>query len=59
MSPRPGRVLVIAANPAIDRLHELERLEVGAINRPSLVVAVAGGKGLNVARAAVALGGGG
>jgi 1-phosphofructokinase family hexose kinase len=57
MSPRPGRVLVVAANPAIDRLHEVERLEVGAINRPDLVVAVAGGKGLNVARAAVALGG--
>jgi 1-phosphofructokinase family hexose kinase len=54
---RSGRLLVVAANPSIDRLHEVERLTVGGINRPIRVVPVAGGKGLNVARAAVALGG--
>jgi 1-phosphofructokinase family hexose kinase len=53
---RGGRLLVVAANPSIDRLHEVEHLSVGRINRPDRVVPVAGGKGLNVARAAVALG---
>ncbi|HET9521443.1 MAG TPA: hexose kinase [Candidatus Limnocylindrales bacterium] len=57
MSDRPGRLVVVAANPSIDRLHEVDRLDVGAINRPVRVVPVAGGKGLNLARAAVALGG--
>ena len=57
MNVRSGRLLVVAANPSIDRLHEVERLVVGGINRPIRVVPVAGGKGLNVARAAVTLGG--
>lgn len=57
MNVRSGRLLVVAANPSIDRLHEVDRLTVGGINRPIRVVPVAGGKGLNVARAAVALGG--
>lgn len=57
MNVRSGRLLVVAANPSIDRLHEVEHLMVGGINRPIRVVPVAGGKGLNVARAAVALGG--
>lgn len=50
------RILVVAANPSIDRLYEVDRLTDGAIHRPLVVVARAGGKGLNAARAAVALG---
>ena len=53
----PGRLLFAAANPSVDRLYELDRLDVGEIHRPRSIVAVAGGKGLNVARAAVTLGG--
>jgi 1-phosphofructokinase family hexose kinase len=53
----PGRLLFVAANPSIDRLYELDRLNVGAIHRPRSIVAVAGGKGLNAARAAATLGG--
>lgn len=51
------RVLFVAANPSIDRLVEVDRLVVGGINRPDRVVTVAGGKGLNAARAAYAVGG--
>lgn len=50
------RLVSVAANPAIDRLVGVERLVPGTIHRPDLVVAVPGGKGLNVARAAHALG---
>ena len=51
------RILFVAANPSLDRLYEVKLLEPGTIHRPSLVVAVAGGKGLNAARAAARLGG--
>jgi 1-phosphofructokinase family hexose kinase len=51
------RLLFIAANPSIDRLYEVDRLAVGEIHRPRSVVTVPGGKGLNAARAAAALGG--
>lgn len=50
------RILFVAANPSIDRLAEVDVLTVGAIHRPDKVLAVPGGKGLNAARAAVALG---
>ncbi|MGI8863677.1 MAG: 1-phosphofructokinase family hexose kinase [Solirubrobacteraceae bacterium] len=50
-------IICLAANPSIDRLFEVERLELGAIHRPRAFMAVPGGKGLNVARAAAALGG--
>jgi 1-phosphofructokinase family hexose kinase len=54
----PGkRLLFVAANPSVDRLYELDRLVAGKIHRPRAVVAVAGGKGLNAARAAARLGG--
>ena len=49
-------ILCVATTPAIDRLFEVERLVPGEIHRPARYVAVAGGKGLNVARAAAALG---
>jgi 1-phosphofructokinase family hexose kinase len=50
------RIVFVAANPSIDRLYEVARLAVGSIHRPDRVVAVAGGKGLNAARAALRLG---
>src|SRR6476659_4209597 len=46
----------MAANPSIDRLFEIDRLQPGAVHRPESFVQVAGGKGVNVARAAAALG---
>ncbi|HEY7076255.1 MAG TPA: PfkB family carbohydrate kinase, partial [Solirubrobacteraceae bacterium] len=49
-------ILCVAITPSIDRLFEVARLVPGAIHRPERHVAVAGGKGLNVARAAAALG---
>ncbi|HEY3163469.1 MAG TPA: PfkB family carbohydrate kinase [Candidatus Limnocylindrales bacterium] len=52
-----GRLIFVAANPSVDRLYELDRLTVGDIQRPVAVLAVAGGKGLNAARAAATLGG--
>ena len=51
------RVLFVAANPSIDRLYEIDRVTAGAIHRPQSMVSVAGGKGLNAARAAASLGG--
>ena len=49
-------IVCLAANPSVDRLFEVERLVKGDIHRPSGFVQVAGGKGLNVARAARSLG---
>lgn len=49
-------IVCLAANPSVDRLFEVERLVKGDIHRPSSFVQVAGGKGLNVSRAARALG---
>jgi 1-phosphofructokinase family hexose kinase len=46
----------VAGSPSIDRQHEIEALEPGTIHRPHGVVAVAGGKALNAARAANHLG---
>jgi 1-phosphofructokinase family hexose kinase len=51
------RLLFVAANPSIDRLFEVDRFVPGEIHRPERGVAVAGGKGLNAARAAATLGG--
>ena len=49
-------IVALAANPSIDKLFEIERLVRGDIHRPLGFVQTAGGKGLNVARAAEALG---
>lgn len=49
-------LVCLAANPSIDKLFEVERLVAGQIHRPLGFVQTAGGKGLNVARAARALG---
>ena len=50
-------ILCVAANPSIDRLFGVERLTPGSIHRPAEFAQVPGGKGLNVARSAAALGG--
>jgi 1-phosphofructokinase family hexose kinase len=49
-------IACVAPGPSIDRLFEVDRLRPGEIHRPTRFVQVAGGKGLNVARAAAALG---
>lgn len=49
-------IVCAAANPSIDRLFEVERLQPGGIHRPAAFTALAGGKGLNVARAVACLG---
>ena len=50
-------IVCVAPSPSVDRqLLLAEPVVPGAIHRPGRVVAVAGGKGLNVARAAAALG---
>ena len=49
-------IVCVAANPSIDKLFEVERVERGTIHRPDAFVMVPGGKGLNVARAASSLG---
>ena len=50
------RLLFVAPNPSVDRLVEVDAVTVGTIHRPAFALAVPGGKGLNAARAAVALG---
>jgi 1-phosphofructokinase family hexose kinase len=50
-------IVCLAANPSIDKLFEVQRLVRGDIHRPTGFVQVPGGKGVNVARAARALGG--
>jgi 1-phosphofructokinase family hexose kinase len=49
-------IACVAPSPSVDRLFEVDRLRPGAIHRPTRFVRVAGGKGLNAARAAAALG---
>ncbi|MEO5919152.1 MAG: hexose kinase [Candidatus Limnocylindrales bacterium] len=51
------RIVFVAPNPSIDRLIEVDAITAGAIHRPDVVLALPGGKGLNAARAAFALGG--
>jgi fructose-1-phosphate kinase PfkB-like protein len=50
-------IVCLVANPSIDKLFEVDRLVRGDIHRPIGFEQTAGGKGLNVARAAGALGG--
>ncbi len=49
-------ILCVAGSPSIDKLFEVARLLPGTIHRPVSFTQVPGGKGLNVARASVALG---
>jgi 1-phosphofructokinase family hexose kinase len=50
------RLIAVAPNPSIDRFFEVDGLALGEVNRPTQEVRVAGGKGLNAARVAAALG---
>jgi 1-phosphofructokinase family hexose kinase len=49
-------IVCVAAKPSVDRLFEVNAITPGAIHRPLHEVQVAGGKGLNAARAAQSLG---
>ena len=49
-------IVCLAANPSIDKLFEVDELHPGQVHRPGQFVQVAGGKGLNAARAAATLG---
>ena len=49
-------ILCVAGNPSVDKVFEVEHVDPGAIHRPLGFVQVPGGKGVNVARAAFALG---
>jgi 1-phosphofructokinase family hexose kinase len=49
-------IVCVAANPSVDKLFEIDRLVRGDIHRPIGFEQTAGGKGLNLARAAHALG---
>jgi 1-phosphofructokinase family hexose kinase len=49
-------IVCVAANPSIDKLFEVDRVEIGTIHRPRAFIQVPGGKGLNCARAAHGLG---
>ena len=49
-------IVCVAGNPSIDKLFEVERVTPGEIHRPLAFFQVPGGKGLNVVRAATALG---
>src|SRR5512133_1720831 len=49
-------IICITPNPAIDRTLLLHSLTVGDVHRAENVIVVAGGKGLNVARAIRTLG---
>ncbi|WFE36430.1 PfkB family carbohydrate kinase [Micromonospora sp. WMMD975] len=51
-----GRLLVVGLATSLDRYAWLPSFAAGTINRPTEVVARAGGKGLNAARAAAGLG---
>jgi 1-phosphofructokinase family hexose kinase len=50
-------VLCLAPSPAVDRTSIIPGYTLGQIQRPQQVVALAGGKGVNVARAVTRLGG--
>jgi 1-phosphofructokinase family hexose kinase len=49
-------LLIVTPNPALDRTMLFRGLRLGAVQRTDEVLVAAGGKGLNVARAALALG---
>ena len=43
-------ILVVALNPALDVTHHVPGVDWAGVNRPAVVWARAGGKGLNVAQ---------
>ena len=57
LSPRRGAIVTLTANPSFDRTIALpEPLERGAVHRVDAMTSQAGGKGVNISRAAVAAG---
>ncbi len=50
-------ILCVTPNPAIDRTLHVDSLRAGEVHRAEKTLAAAGGKGLNVARTILALGG--
>jgi tagatose 6-phosphate kinase len=55
-TPRIRSIVGIALNAAIDRIVAVDRLEPGAIHRPTILSSLAGGKAANAVRAAASLG---
>ena len=53
---RPRMILVAALAPSLDLTYTVDGLQLGAIHRTDPPLAVGGGKGLNMARAAVTMG---
>src|SRR4051812_36548864 len=53
---RISRLVCVAVNASIDKIAAVDRLVPGRIHRPELLSVVAGGKPINVARAASRLG---
>ena len=49
-------ILVVALNPALDVTHQVPGVDWAGVNRPAVIRAQAGGKGLNVARTLRAIG---
>src|SRR6266568_1664430 len=49
-------ILVVALNPALDVTHHVPGVDWAGVNRPAVIQARAGGKGLNVARILRAIG---
>lgn len=49
-------ILTVTLNAALDKTHLLDGFRLGALNRPREVLALAGGKGINVSRVLHALG---
>jgi tagatose 6-phosphate kinase len=49
-------ILVVALNPALDVTHHVPGVDWAGVNRPAVIRAQAGGKGLNVARTLRAIG---
>jgi tagatose 6-phosphate kinase len=56
-SPYEFDVVIAAPNPAVDSYYSVGQLHVGEVNRAQEVLHTAGGKGNNMARAVVGLGG--
>jgi 1-phosphofructokinase len=57
VSPTPGPIVTLTANPSFDRTVALPvPLERGAVHRVEAMTSQAGGKGVNISRAAVAAG---
>lgn len=48
--------ITVTINPSVDRLYQLDHLEIGELNRVQLVKKMVGGKGINAARVAASLG---